>query len=146
MYTIDSSVEVFVIALLSGDCPLDLNSPQIRRQDTGVPQLCMYLFLLVLWRRMLCHGSGGYSPTYHFRGPGLRWGQSMCGLWRTKWHWDRLSSPGPSVFSCQYHSAVAFHTYHLGDEQVVVVQWKFHPIGMNNNNTYDNRGLGAVSE
>jgi hypothetical protein len=53
----------------------------------------------VPWLRRLAAG-------LPLRRHGFNPGQSMWGLWWTKWHWDRFFSE-LSVFPCQFHSTGA---------------------------------------
>jgi len=48
------------------------------------------------------HGSGGQWPVPHCKDLGSIPDQSMCDLWRTKWHWDTFLSKYFSS-SWQYH-------------------------------------------
>jgi hypothetical protein len=45
-------------------------------------------------------------------------GQSMWGLWWTKWHWDRFFSE-LSVFPCQFHSTGAPLLVKLGKKLLI---------------------------
>ena len=60
---------------------------------------------------MSCNGAGDYPSACHLGGPVSVPGQSMWGLWWTKWHWNRVFS---TIFATSPNTVILpmFHTHY----------------------------------